>query len=353
MAPPPRWAKMVESSRLEALNAVEFYNRPASRRPLEAFLVHMHIAWLYLLHAQFVRNGIDYRYREPKNPRRYVRVDGEPKTWDLERCVRERWPSDMDPVRKNLEVTIRLRNRIEHRYEGGITVMAAGFTQALIMNYEEEVVSGFGVGYSIARDVHIPISLSTFSRDGVAGLVAAQAQLPKRLRDFFVGIRAGLAEDVIDDRRFEFRIDIIQKRAPKSDADLAVTFVREDELAPEERAAYEQLAQTGRVILRDKVRAVANLGLLRPKTAAAMVETEIPFRFSEYSEFPRAWKVLKVRPPSDTRGAARRITDTRYCCYDEAHEDYMYTRAFVDLLIERCSTAAGFEDLLGRRPRTK
>src|SRR5262245_9545797 len=103
---------MVDSSRLEALNAVEFYNRPASRRPLEAFLVHMHIAWLYLLHGEFLRAGINYHYRDPKRPTRYVKVDGERKSWDLEKCVRERWPLETDAVRKNLELTVRLRNRI-------------------------------------------------------------------------------------------------------------------------------------------------------------------------------------------------------------------------------------------------
>jgi hypothetical protein len=37
----------------------------------------MHIAWLYLLHAAFKRDGIDYRYRLPNG--RFERIDGEPK----------------------------------------------------------------------------------------------------------------------------------------------------------------------------------------------------------------------------------------------------------------------------------
>ena len=43
--------------------------------------MHMHIAWLYLLHAGFEKAGTDYRYRLPNG--RYDKVDGEPKTWDL------------------------------------------------------------------------------------------------------------------------------------------------------------------------------------------------------------------------------------------------------------------------------
>jgi hypothetical protein len=111
---------MLAASREEALNAVEFYNRPGARRSLEAFLVHMHIAWTYLFQAQFERDGTDYHYRDPKSPRRYLRIDGERKAWELERCVTQRWPPN-DPVRKNLELTIHLRNRIEHRYARGLT----------------------------------------------------------------------------------------------------------------------------------------------------------------------------------------------------------------------------------------
>ena len=52
-------------------------------------------------------------------------------------------------------------------------------------------------------------------------------------------------------RAFEFRIEITQKRAPKSEADLAVEFVRLEDLSPEEVEAYEALEMTGRVIIRE------------------------------------------------------------------------------------------------------
>ena len=353
MPRPPHWHNMVESSREEALNAVEFCNRPAGRRPLEAFLVHMHIAWLYLFQAEFERDGINYFYRDPKRPERYVRVDGEKKAWELERCVKQRWPDSDDPVRKNLELTIRLRNKIEHRHEAGLTVAAAGFTQALVLNYEEELVAQFGARYSLADVVHVPVSLNAYTREGAARLAAAQSALPKGLKNFFVGFRSGLPEDVRDDRRFEYRVELVQKRAPRTEADLAVSFVREDELTAEELAAYEALERTGRVILREKHRPVANLGLVRPKALCEQVEARIPFRFRHSAEFPRAWKKLGVRPLTTAKGKDRLKTDQRYCVYDEAHDDYVYTDAFVSLLADRCETREGFVELIGREPRER
>lgn len=345
---------MVEASRDEALNAVEFYNRPGGKNSLEAFLVHMHIAWLYLLHAEFKQSGISYYFRDPKHPTRYQRVDGEKKAWDLTKCVRERWPDDSDPVRRNLEVTIRLRNRIEHRYEHGLMVSATGFLQALLMNYEEELVAHFGSEYSIADMVHIPISLSTFSREGLARLIAAQNGLPIRLKEFVASFRAeGVSEELLDDKRYELRIDIVPKRSSRSDADLAVTFVYEDQLTADEKKAYQELEKTGRVILRDKARPVVNLDRFRPSEVSEKVEEAIPYRFSVYSEFPRAWKALRVRPPSNATGAAVKRTKADYCLYDNAHNDYVYTRKYVDLLISKCSSESGFINLIGRAPRLK
>ncbi len=84
---------MLQGSRREALLAVDLHNRAASERGLEGYVVHMHMAWLYLHHAKFLRDNVDYRYREPDG-RVFVRVDGEIKTWELGRCLREAFPSE-------------------------------------------------------------------------------------------------------------------------------------------------------------------------------------------------------------------------------------------------------------------
>jgi len=103
----------------------------------------MHLAWLYLLQAEFTKAGIDYRYRE-QDGRRFVRVDGEPKTWELAKCVRETWASENDPVRRNLEFFVGLRNKIEHRFQEAIGSAVAGHAQAMILNYEAELTDSFG-----------------------------------------------------------------------------------------------------------------------------------------------------------------------------------------------------------------
>lgn len=349
MARRPAWHYMLLDSREEALTAIELYNGPRSGRPLEHFLVHMHIAWLYLLHARFQRDGVDYYYYRRSG--RYVEVNGERKAWDLNRSIRHRWPNPNLPVRANLEVTTKLRNKVEHRYERGLMVAALGFTQALTINYEEELVGEFGEEYSIADRVHLPVGLSTFSREGAAAMAAAQTALPAKLRDFFIDYRAGLDPKITSDRSFEFRIEIVQKRAPRSEADLAVSFLRIEDLTEDELAGYEALEKTGRIIIREKVRDVANTGWMKPAVASAQIQAALGWRFGASSEFPKTWKALKVRPPTETKGKARAKTDTRYCRYDEPHDDYLYSSDYVQLVVKRCDSADNFKALIGWPPK--
>lgn len=243
---------MVLASQAEALTAVELHNSPVTARPLESYLVHMHLAWLYLLHAEFERDQIDYHYRDGKT-RHYVRIDGDKKSWDLERCVKKRWPNAADSMRLNLDVTIKLRNKIEHRWERGLMVASYGFTQSLMINYDEEVVAQFGPDYSIADRVHLPVALSTFSREGMAAMVRAQNLLPKPLRDFFIDYRAGLPSDVLSDRAFEFRVEIRERRSSHAEAEIAIEYVRWNDLTLEEQGAYLAGDKARRAIVHEKI----------------------------------------------------------------------------------------------------
>ncbi|MGY6653687.1 DUF3644 domain-containing protein [Amycolatopsis sp. TRM77291] len=103
---------MVDASRDEAQFAVRLSNAPSEVRSFEGFVVHMHLAWLYLLHAELTRDSIDFRYwRARGRTRRLERIEGEPKRWDLATCVQHRWPDKSAPVRANLEFLVALPTR--------------------------------------------------------------------------------------------------------------------------------------------------------------------------------------------------------------------------------------------------
>lgn len=345
------WSKsrrMVEASKQEALEAVDHYNRPQPSRGLEGFLVHMHIAWLYLLHAEFTRDKVDFRYHLPNG--RLDRVDGEPKTWELAKCVRERYPDQNDPVRKNLELSILLRNKVEHRYARDLAVVTAGKAHALLINYELELVAQFGAEHSLADSLRFPVFLSTLAGSG-SEFVTALNRLPKGTRNLLAKFDADLDPVVASDQRYEFRILLTPKLGPKGETDTAFDFVREADLTEEQRQAIKALGKEGKVLVREQLRPVANLNYMKPSEAARAIDGRLPFHFTLYGQFTRMWRYLRVRPPEGDAHPER--TTEQYCVYDRAHGDYLYTPAFVEKVVREIGTAAKYQAVFGKPPVMK
>ena len=322
---------MVQASKAEALLAVEFYNTTGERRSLEAFVVHMHLAWLYLLHAEFLHDGVDYRYweRRPNGRRCLVRVDGEPKTWELGRCVLERWPKPNDPVRRNAEFFIGLRNRVEHRHQDSIGIAVAGHAQAMILNYETELVGVFGAEEGLADRLRFPVFISSLTPEGVDAVKRLRAKLPARTLKYIDDFQEGLGAGVAEDSRFEFRVHLVPQLGPKSEADLAVNFVQLKDLDQTAHGILERLGKTGLVAKQIKREPVQNMGRYKPKTVVEKVAADVPgFTMTDHTD---AWKRHAVRPPSGAEDPA--VTDPRYAVWDEPHRDYLYTDAWIRRLI--------------------
>lgn len=353
MARLPRWAGTLRAARDEAMLAVRLYNDAAEARSFEGFVVHMHLAWLYLLHARFVRDGTDYRYRDRDNSRRFVKVDGEYKCWELSRCVEERWHDPNHAVRKNLEFFIALRNRIEHRHarrDANLALAVSGHAQALLLNFEEELTSTFGSDYSLASVLRFPIFIGTFTTEGTEALLKLRDRLPADLKRFIAEFHSGLRDEVAADARFELRLRVILEQVQRGDDALAIQFTRWDDMTEEERAAVMELGRRGQAIIREQKRAVVGHGLLKPREAEQRIAATIPFRFNSF-HFLMAWKIKGIRPPYQDPHPER--TDERYCLYDELSCSYGYTEAWVNWLIKRCATAEGFKAVTGREATPK
>lgn len=75
---------MLDASKEEAVLTVKLFNDPTGERNLEAFVVHMHLAWLYLLQSEWVKGRKDYRIPDPKHKGRYKKREGEYQTPSLD-----------------------------------------------------------------------------------------------------------------------------------------------------------------------------------------------------------------------------------------------------------------------------
>ena len=344
---------MVEASREEAALAARLYNDPAEPRSLEGFVVHMHLAWLYLLHAVFTRDGVDYRYWRRDNPRRLDKVDGEARRWELARSARERWPDDKDVVRANLEFFIALRNRVEHRFaaeQQALLSVVSGQAQALLLNYDAELSNQFGVEHSLATKLRFPVFIGSFTSEGEQALLQLRKRLPASLRTFLANYHAGLDPAISEDPRYELRLRVLQELAPKDPDALAVRFTRYDDLTGEERDLVEQLGRRGMVIVKERLRNVVGADELSPTQVVQQVHARVPYKFT-MDDFQRAWKALRVRPASGAPHPER--TEEKYATYYTRHRDYGYRPAYVEKLVRECATAEGYTRLTGKRPRSK
>ena len=59
----------------------------------------------------------------------------------------------------------------------------------------------------------------------------------------------------------------------------------------------------------------------------------------------------KVRPPAGDAHPER--TTPEYCVFDETHEDYVYTKAWINKLAKELANAQHFEKVVGTPPQAK
>jgi hypothetical protein len=194
------------------------------------------------------------------------------------------------------------------------------------------------------------VFVGTFTRDGVARILEGQYRAPSKIRKFLADFDASLDQSVTQDLHYEFRINLVPKTGPKTEADMSITFIREEDLTNEQREALTDVGRAGTVLIRERQRAVANADNLKPKAVVEAVQASIPFEF-HMGHFVTAWRKLQVRPPHASPHPER--TDERYCVYDAPHRDYVYTPAFVKKIVREIDSEERFETFLGSRPQLK
>ncbi|GIU55665.1 DUF3644 domain-containing protein [Arthrobacter sp. NicSoilC12] len=342
---------MLAASREEAVLAVKLYNDPTGDRTLEGFVVHMHLAWLYLLQTEWTKAKKDYRIPDKARKGWFKKIEGEYQTPSLEWFVQQTWV-DSNPVRANIEFFIRLRNKIEHRHSGSdesLAAVIAGECHALLVNYEESLTTVGGPAQSLATVLKFPVFVGGFTDKGKDSLLKLTKKLPADLRKFLVEYNRTIDDEVTADPRYALRLKVFLESGNRS-GDLSLKFYKADDLTEEQRKALDAVGSQGVVITKHKQIPVANLGNMKAKEVVDLVQSEIPFVFN-MNHFTQAYKVGEFRPPTNSSSPADTRSD--FVVYDSAHKDYTYTPAYVRHLVHKCKTSDGFREATGRPPRAK
>lgn len=307
----------------------------------------MNVAWTSLLHAIFYQRRIKPWYVSGGTGygRRYERVDGEHKHWELAECMRQYWQGSNPAERRNLEFFLALRNKIEHRDFPELDPALYGECQAMLMNFEDVLVKEFGTDYALADDLGIALQFSVFRpAEQEKALRRLEGSAVSDVREFIRKFRADLPPEILESSDFSLKVFLIPKLANTSGAaDLSVEFIPYDATKPEEMESLSRVT----AIIKEKQVAVASKGLLKPSIVVELVSSRLPYRFTMHTH-TKAWQRYGVRP--DGKSTQPQQTRQDFCVYDELAGVYGYTPAWVDFLCKKLADPAEFETVTGKAP---
>ena len=128
--------KLIQKSIESFTVGIELYNKPTIKYRVEGFSFFACNAWELLLKAYLVkRDGESSIYYSDKSGR----------TKSLEVCIRLVFTNDKDPLRRNLESIVSLRNTSTHYITEDYEQIYAPLFQSCVLNYRNTLLRFFGI----------------------------------------------------------------------------------------------------------------------------------------------------------------------------------------------------------------
>lgn len=211
--------ELLIKAREAMIAAVQTFNSAGLTFRAELFIVTVIIAWTYLLHAWFKREGIDYRYQGEKTK------EGADRYWDLSRCLKHGKCPATGGVVKNLKFLIEIRHEIEHRSTSRIDDALGAKLQSCTLNFNDLLKKEFGVQYGLEKRLPIALQFVSFGSEQRSALKKASG-LPKNLESAIDAFEHGLDEGQMKDPAYRMSYGFVPMAAKKPGAaDAAVQIV--------------------------------------------------------------------------------------------------------------------------------
>lgn len=212
--------ELLIKSREAMIAAVHTFNGAGLTFRSELFIVTTIIAWTYLLHAWFKREGLEYRYVKDGNVQ--TTPDGSEKYLELGACLRhERCPVSMG-VKTNLEFLLKIRHEIEHRSTTCIDERLGAKLQAACINFNSAIKDWFGGQFGLEKRLPIALQFATFDVSQRNALKRA-SNLPTQIEATIDAFENDLSQEQYVDPAYRYRIafvPIVKQRESASDASI-------------------------------------------------------------------------------------------------------------------------------------
>jgi hypothetical protein len=245
-----RGDELLIKAREAMIAAVQTFNSAGLTFRAELFIVSAIIAWTYLLHTWFRREGIDYRYPGQKTK------EGADKYWDLAKCLKHNKCPAREGVAKNLEFLLEIRHEIEHRSTSRIDDALGAKLQSCALNFNNLLKGEFGAQYGLEKRLPIALQFVSFGAEQRSALKKASG-LPKNLEAAIDAFEHGLTEEQMKDPAYRMSYGFVPVAAKKPGAaDTAVQIISPGSVEADEieKIIFREVNKTrytpGRVVQR-------------------------------------------------------------------------------------------------------
>ena len=295
-----RGDELLIKAREAMISAVHTFNSAGLTFRAELFIVTAVIAWTYLMHAWFKREGIDYRHTKNVNGEKVVvkTPSGAEKYWELGQCLKHARSPIEQGAKDNLNLLLEIRHEIEHRSTSRIDDALSAKLQACCINFNDAIKSMFGAQYALERRLPIALQFVTFSPDQRA-ILKKSSTLPRHVETTMDNFEQKLTPEQQSDPRFAFRVFMVHKTANRAHgADLAV------EIVPPGSDVAEKFNMALKEVEKKKY---------LPTAIVKAMDAEGFDRFTMDSH-TKLWKRLGAKDPAKGYGAI--AVGNQWCWYD-------------------------------------
>lgn len=333
---PKNWERQLAHARGACLEALKIWNDPTSVFRTGAFALLFVAAWNSIAIAVLDRDELEWRELDSEGE--VVRVgDGIERARDTGLLVGDALCGDNRlGLRQNVEFWIDLRNAVAHRHLPALDAMVIPHAQAGLLNFENVLCEEFGSEYGLSGALSVPLQLSGFRDPGVL------ESRKKLLGSLPIEVQAVLSRadnapaELLADPTFVLRVAFIPTvPASGRSPDAVAYFLKPGEVPTELAESLERY-----VIVPKPRRSVSQF---RTKHVVSEVTRRTGYRF-HYNHHSAVARKLGAWPQPGEPGGT---VDEQLAEYNTAFKAWLYSQAWIDLLVERLADPRSFADLTG------
>lgn len=336
---PAEWEAQLQHARQSCLQALRVWNDPTSSFRTSAFSMLFVTAWNSIAIAWLQREDVEWREIDDDGQPILV-GDGVAKSRETRDLVADAFAGDHRiGLRANVEFWIDIRNAVAHRSLPAVDAMVIPHAQAGLLNFETILVEEFGSEYALAEALSVPLQLGGFRDPGVL------ASRKKLLSSLPIEVQAVLSRaesadpELAIDPTFMLRVAFIPTVPPSGrNPDAVAYFVRPDEVPDELSESLD------RYVVLPKPRKSA--ATLRTRDVCEQVTRRTGFKF-HWNHHAAAARTLGAWPVDGSDVTV----EPGYAEYHSAFKGWLYSQAWIDLLVTKLDTHEGFLEVTGIEPR--